>query len=723
VLAADEIWRFPAIDSLPQRFKTALISYEDAYFYQHPGINPIAIVKALVGNIKAGKVVRGGSTLTMQLARMADGNQQRTVWQKIKELLMALRYEAQLTKEEILIQYASHAPFGSNIEGLSAASYRYYGRAPNALSWGEAALLAVLPNQPSMIFPGRNTAQLLQKRNRLLQKLFDQGTIDSISYQLAVLEDIPQNQQPFPKECQHLLFQLHQQAAGKRYVTTIEQRLQNRSTEILNQYVQKLAANQIHNASALIIDWKTQEVKAYVGNAQSGVAHDEAVDIIRSVRSPGSLLKPILYAYALHDGLISPKQLLNDIPLFYEGFSPKNFDHQYYGAVQADEALSRSLNIPFVNLLRSYGVAPFYNQIKKMGFESLRQPASHYGLSLILGGAEISPWEVGHLYSQMARSLTYDSSQVDLNILSQGQAIANKKQQLHAGAAFMTLKAMKELQRPGEEFGWERFSGAQSIAWKTGTSFGFRDAWAVGINQRYVVVIWAGNADGEGRPGLVGVRAAAPLLFQLMQLLEDDEEDFHMPIKDLQTAKICSKSGYLAAEACPEVTNTLINKSYKLRTACPFHQIVFLDQQKQLRVNASCYPIHRAVSKAYLVLPPAVSYYYKPHHADFETLPPWQEGCNPMSQEPMELIYPKDLTTLFIPKELDGQEGRAIFELAHQKKEATVYWYVDEAFIGRTSEQHQMEIGSLKAGMHQLYLIDEDANYLKLDFEVVARKQ
>jgi len=719
VLAADEQWRFPEVDSLPYRYKKALITFEDAYFYQHPGINPIALAKAFWANIKAGKVVRGGSTLSMQLARMAYDNRPRTIIQKLKEMVMALRLEAQLSKEEILKLYTTYAPFGSNIEGIQAASYRYFGRAPHALSWAEAALLAVLPNQPAMLFPGSNNDQLIEKRNRLLSKLLAEAIIDSTSYQLAIIEDIPEEQISFPKQTQHLLYNRHQHASGKIHHSTINERLQNRAGDLLNQYVQKLKANQIHNAAALIVDWQKQEVKAYIGNANSGAEHGEDVDIIRSVRSPGSLLKPILYANALNEGLISPKQLLTDIPIFYEGFSPKNFDHQYYGAVKADDALARSLNIPFVNLLRDFGVAPFYDLLKRMGFENLKNDPSHYGLSLILGGAEISPWEIAYMYMQIARGASENIINEDVQLLISQQLKPNELS-ISSGASWLTLQAMKELQRPGEEFGWERFTSSQEIAWKTGTSFGFRDAWAVGINQRYLAVVWTGNADGEGRPGLVGVRTAAPLLFQLVDLVADDgAQDFHIPLKALKTVKLCTESGYLATQACEAINYAYINKSKKLLKTCPYHEKIFLDESEQYRVNASCYPMYKAKEQSYLVLPPSVAYFYKPHHANFKEIPKWLPDCQSASQ-PMEMIYPRNFTNIFIPRELDGKEGSAIFELAHQNKAAKVFWYVDGNYVGQTEETHQIAIQS-SIGTHEMYVVDESGNYLSFAFNVIKR--
>lgn len=719
-LAKDDIWRFPVSDSIPKRFETALLTYEDAYFYQHPGINPVTLFKALVQNIRQGRIVSGGSTISMQLARMADGNQPRTIVQKIKEIAMAFRYEWHFSKEEILNLYVSHAPFGSNIEGLSAAAWRYFGRQATDLSWGEAATLAVLPNHPSMIYPGRNTDALERKRNLLLEKLMQEGYFDSTSLRLAKSERIPQGQHIFPKETQHLLHQLRAKHSGKLIHSTIDRYLQERISEMANAYSQNLKTNEIHNAAVLVMDWKTEEVVAYVGNVDAGAEYQEDVDIIQARRSPGSLLKPFLYAHAIDKGVIAPQQMLPDIPLFLKGFSPKNFDHNYYGAVKADQALSRSLNIPFVTLLQDYGYEAFYHEMKKGGFNSLQQPPLHYGLSLILGGADITMWEIASLYVKLARSI--DSSHPSKSEVSlvKSEESTTKSHPVSPGAAWLTLQAMKELSRPGEESGWERFGSSQNIAWKTGTSFGFRDAWAVGINQQYTVAIWTGNADGEGRPGLVGVRAAAPLLFQVLKLLNKGKQDFPMPVKEMKIRGFCVETGYLAGKYCDNHSKHYVNMPQKMLEICPFHQQLFVTADGSKRVNSNCYSVSDIVPVNYLMLPPAQARYYKKYNADFKEAPEWLDACLQNHQNPMQMVYPRHSTSILIPMELVGEKGSAVFEAAHQNSDATLFWYLDDQYLGKTHGSHQMAIHTSTAGKHKLYIADNTGEYLSFTFEVVA---
>ena len=388
-IADDEQWRFPPLKSLPENYKTSLLEFEDRYFFYHPGINPVALVRAIKQNIRAGKIVSGGSTITMQVARMAMGNKPRTLWQKLKEIWLALQIEVRYSKDEILLLYANNAPFGGNVVGLSAASWRYYGRTPSELSWAETANLVVLPNAPGLIFPGKNDASLITKRNGLLRELQRSSVIDDMTLQLSVDEPIPEKPLPLPRLAPQLLDRtIKDGLSGKDILTTLDYRLQHTVFEIVNGYHQIIEFNQIHNAAAIVADINSGEVRAYIGNVpRVGTAdHGNEVDIISSRRSPGSLLKPFLYAMAIDGGILTPNGLLPDVPVYYQGFAPKNFDKQFRGAVPANLALRSSLNVPFVSLLKDYTYEKFYYNLQRCGITSLNMPPGHYGLSIILAG-------------------------------------------------------------------------------------------------------------------------------------------------------------------------------------------------------------------------------------------------------------------------------------------------------------------------------------------------
>jgi penicillin-binding protein 1C len=732
-IAQDGQWRFPASDSIPFRFATAIRFFEDEDFYAHPGIDPAALVRAAYLNIRAGRVVSGGSTISMQTMRLAYGNAPRTYLQKMMEMTATLKLELLYSKKDILKLYADHCPFGGNIVGINAASWRYFGRPPEKLSWAESAALAILPNNPGSIFPGKNQEQFLKKRNRLLDKLYANGYLDTDELLLSKDEPLPLKVKPLPDVGYHLLHRSMEEGYfGKNVVSTLDAALQREVSRRVNDYSAQMKANQVHNAAAVVIEISSGNTLAYVGNTSNEGDHGQHVDIVTAQRSPGSLLKPVLYAASLDEGLILPRQLLPDIPVFYKGFSPKNFDKTYRGAVPADEALAASLNVPFVHLLIGYGYERFHQKLKDMGMRSLNQPAGHYGLSIILGGAETSLWELTAIYAGMVRAYSnlpgrpyrkgyakadYHPNRYVADANNEEEVALEDDGFLRAPSIGYALQAMQEVRRPTEEAGWQMFRSSRPIAWKTGTSFGFRDGWAIGMNSRYLVGVWLGNADGEGRPGLTGVQAAAPLMFDLFDLLQGDasfDEVYGSPVA------LCAQSGMLATEQCPPAKTTLNLPDYMSSgRSCAFHQLVHLDSDEKFQVNSSCYEVARMKTVTRFVLPPVQGWYYRRYHPAYQNLPPFRDQCTSSEkQKLLALIYPAQYTRVHIPVEQDGVPGSAIFEATHENNSAKLYWHLDEEYLGVTERHHQMAIRA-RAGKHVITLVDDAGNELRQGFEVV----
>ncbi|MBP5218977.1 MAG: penicillin-binding protein 1C, partial [Bacteroidales bacterium] len=543
--APDGQWRFPPSDSVPVKFQTALINFEDRYFVFHRGVNPVSVVRAAIGNIKAGRVTSGGSTITMQVIRMSR-RKPRNMFQKVIEAILATRLELRCNKMEILCLYAAHAPFGGNVVGLEAASWRYFGRPPEELSWAEAATLAVLPNSPSDIHPGKNRNRLLEKRNQLLNTLSSRGYLDDLDLELALEEPLPDEPMPLPQVARHLTGFHCKRTPGQRIRTTVDINLQRQVEAVADQWNLEFAKTGIHDLAAIVLDVRTGDVLAYVGNSNPDIKRPGSdVDIIRSPRSTGSILKPVLYCSLLQEGEILPNTLLPDIPVNINGFSPQNFNRQFAGAVPASEALVRSLNVPAVHMLRKYGVSKFLDILRKCGISTLPKSASHYGLSLILGGGEATLMDIARMYAGMSAS--YQGCAPD------GFPLTDKC------ALWWTIDALKEVNRP-DEIDWHLIGSVKKVAWKTGTSFGFRDAWAVGFTADYAVGVWAGNAQGQGMPGLTGARTAGPVLFDIFNLLRPKEDNgeyyadgwFKEPVYgDYITAEVCSESGHLKGVDCP----------------------------------------------------------------------------------------------------------------------------------------------------------------------------
>ncbi len=732
-IATDGQWRFPHTSAVPYKFERTLLAFEDEYFYWHLGVNPISIGRALVQNIQSGKVVSGGSTITMQVIRIAQKGKQRTYLRKLLEMILAFRLEIRYDKKEILALYASNAPFGGNVVGLEAAAWRFFGRAAKDLSWAEAATLAVLPNAPALIYPGKNSGRLKAKRDKLLDKLLALEVINKTTCQLAKMEEVPTHIHRLPQVAPHLLDQVHRKYSGKKIISTVEYALQQKVNNIIAKHHRQMEANQIHNMAALVMNTQTREVLAYVGNtkAKKNINHGNNVDIITSLRSTGSLLKPFLFAGQLNAGEILSTTLIADVPTQIAGYSPKNFNLKYDGAVPAKEALARSLNVPAVRMLKDYGVERFHYLLKKMGMKSLNRVANYYGLALILGGAEGSLWDMCGMYANMGRILNhynqhdgaYYSNEIQPPIyIKEAMVWKNPDSEplLTAAAIYETLNALLEVHRPDGQKGWRSFSSSQKIAWKTGTSFGFRDGWAIGVTPRFVVGVWVGNADGEGRPGLTGVSAAAPVMFDIFDVLPRSKW-FLAPDDEMVKVAVCRNSGYRAGRWCNMIDSLSIAEAGLQTSVCPYHRLIHLDSSKRFRVNSICESVENMIHQSWFVLPPAMEWYYKRRNPLYRTLPPFRDDCKTTaSQQAMELIYPKQNTRIFIPIELNGDRGKVVFEIAHHHPEAEVYWHLDGEFIGTTTGSHQMEL-SPDEGKHIITWVDKDANTLQKKFTIVGK--
>jgi penicillin-binding protein 1C len=729
-IARDGQWRFPAQDSVPNKFKKCIVYFEDQHFYSHPGFNPVAIVKAIKQNHDAGKVVRGGSTLTQQVIRLSREGKKRSYFEKFLEMILATRLEFRESKDEILGLYAAHAPFGGNVVGLEMASWRYFGVQPHQLSWAETATLAVLPNAPSLIYPGKNQVKLRDKRDRLLKKLYTEKVIDKTTYELSLQEGLPQKPFDLPQAAPHLLQNIAKTKEGQRIKTTVKTTLQNRVNQIAARYYQEYKQTEVYNLAIMVVDVQTHNIVAYVGNSPTDKAHQKDVDIIPAPRSTGSILKPFLFVSMLDAGEILPNTLVADVPTQIAGYSPKNYELTYDGAVPAQQALSRSLNIPAVLMLKDFGVPRFYDQLKHFKLRDINKQPSHYGLSLILGGAESNLWDLcrtyagltstlNHFTTSQAKYRTNDFAELnwDNSITPDFGTEVYNKPQLGAGSIWLTYNAMKEVNRPQGDEAWRFYDSSLEIAWKTGTSFGSRDAWAIGTSSRYVVGVWVGNASGEGRPSLTGVGSAAPILFDVFNLLPR-QKWFAPPYNDLEEADVCKLSGHLAGEHCPVVKQWIPLKGRKT-TVCPYHKIIHLDATGQYQVNSSCESVDAMVTTTWFVLPPVMEWYYKSGHMDYLPLPPFRADCQGTTGAYLDFIYPKEDGKVYLTKDFNGIVQPFIVKAAHTSANARLFWYLNDTYLGETKTFHEMPI-TAKTGTYYITVTDEAGNEIKRKVTIEA---
>lgn len=757
-IATDGQWRFPYDEDVPDKFIKCITTFEDKRFFYHPGVDPVAISRAVWQNLRGRKVVSGGSTLTMQVVRLSRG-EKRNLWQKLIESILAIRLEFGYSKKEVLALYASNAPFGSNVVGLDAAAWRYFGRSPDKLSWGEIASLAVLPNAPTLVHPGRNRDVLLLKRNTLIDKLIANKTIDASTGELAKMEPLPGQPLRLPQLAPHLLDRFkkdypssqNDKQVATRITSTLQADLQQNVTEIINRYHNSFKANSINNAAAMVMEVETGNVIAYVGNVYepSNAELESHVDVLAAPRSPGSTLKPILFTALQSDGLVLPRQLIPDIPTQIGGYTPQNFNLDYDGAVPANRALSRSLNIPAVKMLQMYKYQRFYDVLQQCGFTTIKRPADSYGLSLILGGCEVTPWELAGVYSSMARVYNhqrinngkFDKQDWHMPVYTptlKGEEREEAKARFFSlqgrGSTYQlinspfdytsfwhTFNAMQEVMRPGEEGLWNLFNSAQRIAWKTGTSFGFRDGWAIGLTPQYCVVVWVGNTDGEGRPELTGINTAAPVMFDIFRLLPASPW-FEPPAFDFTYLPVCHESGFKAGADCNDVDTVMVSAQGKNAPLCPYHRMIHLERTGTYRVNENCEQPSMMVNKSWFVLPPGMEYYYKIRHQDYKPLPAFLRGCNVEASIQMELIYPDNDAKIYVPVEVSGEKGKTIFTAAHRNSQTRLFWHLDDNYVGSTFQFHQMAFNP-SPGKHTVTIVDEQGETISRNFEILDKEK
>jgi penicillin-binding protein 1C len=759
MVAFDGQWRFPMKDRINEKFAAALVEAEDRRFASHTGIDFPAIARAVFQNIGAGRIVSGGSTITMQTIRLARPKRRRGVFEKAVEAVLAMRLELAFSKEQILALYAANAPFGANVVGIEAASWRWFGRSASDLSWAEAATLAVLPNGPGLIHPGRNRDILRQKRDALLERLWKKGLIGEETFSLALAEPLPGEPLPLPNLAPHLLARIVTESGGAgefnsanrdhplyasaySLVTTIDRELQERANTILDRWAVRFAERGIMNGACVVLDTESGETLAYVGNVNTIEAPD--VDTASSPRSSGSLLKPFLYAAMLDSGDILPSSLVSDIPTRVGSYSPENNSRSYLGVVPADAALARSLNVPAVRSLRLFGVDRFAVLLRGLGLSTLFRDGDDYGLPLILGGAEVTLWEITGLYAGLARAASgrfaNSAGQDGVNpengpffppfylkdFPAANSRVPGSAARISPGAAWLTLEALAFVTRPGEEAAWQEYAGSRRIAWKTGTSFGSRDAWAVGTRPDRTVGVWIGNAAGQGNAELLSITTSAPVLFELFSALDSAgtrdsgsrPDWFPRPSEDLAVVEVCAYSGFPAGPDCVRVKTSAAPAGAPVTKSCPYCETVALNEAGDARVVVGPETPGKTDTKKWFVLPPAEEWYYRRWNLDYKPLPPL-EGSRGGSISSIALFNPEENGAVYVPRELDGREGRIVFQAASRERNGKIYWHLDEVYLGMTEVFHEMEARPAP-GRHFLTLVDEAGNTLRRDFEVLG---
>lgn len=713
-LNEDQQWCFPPDYQLkiPEKLKTCILYFEDKYFFQHPGINPFSLFRSLFQNLYSGRVRSGASTISMQVIRLAL-SKSRTIPNKILEIFQALKLEFKYSKKEILQFYVNHAPYGGNIIGYQAASQKYFSKKPDHLTWSESAILAVLPNSPGLISPQSNRNELLKKRNSLLKTLLGKKIIDRETYLVSIQEPLARQFSPFFINAPHLSQTLKSQLNMKSgYIhTSIILKHQVRVEELVRQHLLFLQSQGIYNGAALVIETPNRKVRAYVGSQdffdrEYGGQNNGLI----SPRSTGSILKPFLYALAMDEGIILPQTLIKDVPSYFGSFSPSNASQKYAGLISAKDALIHSLNVPASRLLNTYGLHKFYLFLKSAGMTTLFRKPDEYGLTLILGGAEATLFDLAKLYCGLANRGNF--LPLALTRSDHPETTGTGFNMISPEACYLTLDMLKDVKRPGSEFYWEQYQSRHPIAWKTGTSYGQRDAWSVGVTPQWTIAIWVGNFNGEGNPNLSGASCAAPLMFDIFNYLPKSPRYkwFDQSKINLKKVKLCLETGYIAGPHCPRTYWVKAPKSLNPLKTCPFHRTIFTTLDEKFQVCSLCWNPDEYKQINRLFYPPDVSQYLREKGMILSRIPPHKADCPGNSEtKAMQIIYPVQRAKIWIPRDFDGKLQKITFKVAHRIKNRTVYWYIDDIYQGYTRRNHKRAF-EMKKGWHRLDVIDSEGN-------------
>ncbi len=715
-LNRDEQWLFPPDKDIivSEKLKKAVICFEDKSFYFHPGVNPLSVVRAAYQNLKKKTVVSGASTITMQLARILDPKE-RNISNKLVEILQAFKLEMLYSKKRILRLYLENAPYGGNIIGFQAASLKYFNKPPNSLTWAEAALLAVLPNAPGLMSPGKNKKLLIRKRNGLLKKLFLRGQIEESTYNLAVTEPAPAGSIDFKMEIPHLSRLIEKENKGVMVKTFINIEYQKEIERIIDKHMQFLSGYGIKNCAVLVAETRTGKVSAYLGSQNF---YDEStlgkVDGVTSPRSSGSILKPFLYALSFDRGYLLPESKIKDVPVHYGTFNPENCNLNFSGLVSVEEALIRSLNVPAVVALEKFGIYDFYNFLEKAGVSTLFRTPDDYGLTLILGGAEVTLFDLVSIYRSLGR---YGLSG-NLKLIDEENLQDDNEQLISKGSAYLVLQILKQLKRPGLEAWWESFNGAKPFAWKTGTSYGNRDAWALGVSPKWTIGIWVGNFDGRENINLGSSTCSAPILFDIFNYLPAGEGEnwFEPPSGGLRPVRICADSGYRAGENCKNTLLASISEGAARLKKCPYCRSVFVNIEETEEVCSLCWEQGKYKKVKKIFYPPDVVQYLSEGGVITERMLPHKKDCPGNSRrDVMNVIYPQENASIFIPRDLNGKLQKINLRAAHIDPGKKIYWYIDNVYRGCTACKHSMAV-ELTSGKHSLEIIDSDGERAGVTF-------
>lgn len=690
-LTRDQQWRmFTKLDEITPELENAIVFKEDKYFYRHKGVNPIAVLRAGWNNIFQRKRTSGASTITMQVARLLSPKK-RSYWNKFVEMFRAIQLEGHYSKDELLQLYLNLVPYGSNIQGVKAASLLYFNKTPDQLSLAELTALSIIPNRPNSLVMGKDNDRIVLERNKWLRRFEAAGLFPREVIRDALREPLNASRHQPPRTAPQLALRLRRAYPGNLDIaSSIDAGIQVKAEELVRNYSAALKLYNIHNASVIIIDNRTMQVKGYIGSPDFyDKEHHGQVDGVQAVRSPGSALKPLLYGLCFDKGLATPKMMIADIPVDMKGYAPENYDLDFRGNVTIEEALRQSLNIPAVKMLNQLGTGVFINEMHAAGFRSVWKSRRKLGLSMILGGCGVRLDEMAALYASFANGGNYRPLRWTVPVKGVAQRPATPVRVLSAGADYMLTEILSELRRPDLPNNFANASGIPRIAWKTGTSYGRRDAWSIGYNRNYTVAVWIGNFSGQGSPELNGAGTATPLLFQLFHAIDrHPSEDWQAAPDEVAFRPVCARSGRVPGDFCTELVTDTYLPGISDNRPCSHVKEVYLSADEQFSYCTTCLPPTGYKIKQFPDIDPELASFYESRNIAYDKIPEHNPACSRYfdGKPPVINSLTRDVTYLITDK------GKQQLQLscAAGTDVKTVYWYINDKYLGSCAKEEKL---------------------------------
>ena len=683
-LSKDDQWRmFIELNEITPELKKAIIEKEDKYFYKHLGINPLAIGRALFNNIAQGKRTSGASTITMQVARMLD-RKERTYWNKTVEMFNALQLEINYSKEEILQLYLNKVPYGGNIEGIKAASFLYFNKKPDLLSLSECVALAVIPNDPSRLRPGKCNVAIKEKRDLWLDRFMVNNVFDPGQIEDAKLEAFDHKRRSVARKAPHFSRRLSKEP-GNNIHTFLDLELQQHIEEIVKNYSNNLRAFDIHNIAVLLVENDSNRVVSYVGSSDFYNGKDAGqVDGVTAIRSPGSTLKPFLYGLAFDKGSLTPLSVLHDVPTSFGNYQPENYDGGFKGEVSVTTALSKSLNVPAVKVLEKYNTEELKQKLIDAKFKNIERNRKHLGLSMILGGCGVTLEELVNLYSSFAKQGKF----LPLNYTDK-DGVNDTTVLLSSASAFMLSDILMQVTRPDLPGEWQNTVDLPAVAWKTGTSYGRKDAWSIGYNDKYTLGVWAGNFSGKGVPELSGAEMASPLFFDIFNFITKQNDVYwHIPDDNLHYRTVCTATGKVPGEFCTDITDDLYLPGISPYDKCQHLKKIFINADSTISFCNSCLPDAGFKKALYPNLDPEILNWKKTGRVQYKSIPKHNTGCERnFDGEAPKILHPIEDLDYYLSRE-DSTELMLQAQTSSDIKE--VFWYVNNRFLRRSAPDEKV---------------------------------